>query len=164
MYDELRRFEEEMNRMFEEIWRRPLRRGQLMLPEQLMLPGERVLEKLGGHRRPYTDLIESEKDLTATIEMPGLNKEDIKINITQDMLEVSAETKHEEEIKEKDYIYKERRGESYHRSMSLPSQIDPDGAKASYNNGILEIKMPKTEIRSEEHTSELQSRLHIVCR
>lgn len=142
MNDEFRRFEEEMNRMFEEFWGRPSRRGKLILPS-----GERVVEKFRGSRRPFADLIESEKDLTVTIEMPGLNKEDIKINLTQDKLEVSAETKHEEERKDKDYIYKERRGESYYRSMTLPSNIDPDNAKASYSNGILEIKMPKTEIK-----------------
>ena len=70
-----------------------------------------------------------------------------QINLTEDRLEISADTKQEEEKKEKGYVYKERRSGSYYRSISLPSPIDPDDAKASYNNGVLEIKMTKTEIK-----------------
>lgn len=142
MYDDFRRFSEEMNRMIEEMWGSPSRR--LMLPT-----GERALEKT-GYRRPFADLIESEKELTATVEMPGLRKEDIDINLTPETLEISAESKHEEERKEKDYVYRERRGESFYRSMTLPSRVDPDTTKASYNNGVLEIKMPKIEIKQKK--------------
>jgi HSP20 family protein len=148
MFDEFRRFEETMNRMFEEIWgispgRRPL------LPSALLPSGERALEKYWPTeaRRPFIDVVETDKEVTATAEMPGLEKEDIKINLTEDRLEISAETKQEEEKKEKGYIYKERRAGSYYRAISLPSSIDPENAKASYNNGVLEIKMPKTEIK-----------------
>jgi len=79
--------------------------------------------------------------------MPGLDKGDIKINLTEDKLEISAETKYEEEKKEKGYVYKERRSGSYYRTISLPSSIDSDNSKASYNNGILQITMPKKEIK-----------------
>lgn len=79
--------------------------------------------------------------------MPGLEKQDININVTEDRLEISAETKHEEKKEEKDYIYRERRSGSYYRAISLPSPVDPDKSKATYNNGILEIKMPKTEVK-----------------
>ena len=74
-------------------------------------------------------------------------KKDIKINVTEDRLEISAETKQEEKKEEKGYIYRERRSGSYFRTISLPSPVDPDNSKATYNNGILEIKMPKTEIK-----------------
>jgi HSP20 family protein len=79
--------------------------------------------------------------------MPGLDKGDIKVNLTEDKLEISAETKHEEEKKEKGYIYKERSSGSFYRMVSLPSSIDSDNSTASYNNGILLITMPKTEIK-----------------
>lgn len=149
MFDEFRRFEETMNRMFEEIWGVPPGRRLSMLP--LLPSGERALEKYLGPsteaRRPFIDLVETEKEVLATAEMPGLEKEDIKINLTEDRLEISAEIKHEEEKKEKGYVYKERRAGSYYRAITLPSTIDPDSAKASYNNGVLEIKMAKTEIK-----------------
>ena len=145
IFDEFRKMEETMNRMFEELWGIPVNRS-------LLLPGERTLlpAKMGtveSYRRPFIDLVETDKDVVATVEMPGLDKEDININVTGDRLEISAETKHEEEKKEKDYIYKERRIGSYHRSIALPSGIDPENAKVTYNNGILEIKIPKTEIK-----------------
>jgi HSP20 family protein len=63
------------------------------------------------------------------------------------MLEISAETKQEEKKEEKGYIYRERRSGSYYRSISLPSPVDPDNSKATYENGVLEIKMPKTEVK-----------------
>ena len=69
------------------------------------------------------------------------------IRFTSDQLEISAETKHEDEKKEKGYFYKERRSGSYYRTIPLPSSIDSDNSKASYNNGILQITMPKTEIK-----------------
>lgn len=139
MFDEFRRFEEAMNKMFEEFWDVPMSPGRRFLP----VSSERAIER---YRKPFIDIIESDKEIVATVEMPGLEKGDIKINLTEDRLEVSTETKHEEEKKEKGYIYKERRSGSYYRTISLPSSIDPANAKASYNNGVLEIKMPKTEI------------------
>ncbi|MCX9082725.1 MAG: Hsp20/alpha crystallin family protein, partial [Candidatus Methanoperedens sp.] len=131
-FDEFRTFEENMNRMFEKIWGIPVNRS-------LLLPGERTTTgSIEKYRKPFIDLVEKDKEVIATVEMPGLDKGDIKINLTEDKLEISAETKHEEETKEKGYIYKERRSGSYYRRISLPSSIDSDNSKASYNNGILQ--------------------------
>jgi HSP20 family protein len=91
--------------------------------------------------------MESDKEIITTAEMPGLEKQDIKINVTEDMLEISAETKQEEKKEEKGYIYRERRSGSYYRAISLPSTVDSDNSKATYENGVLEIKMPKTEVK-----------------
>ncbi len=142
-WDDFRRFEEMMNRMFEEFWGRPGRR--LMLP-----PGERGEVVPAESRQPFIDVIETDKEVLATAEMPGLEKQDIKINLTEDRLEISAETKHEEKKEEKGYLYRERRSGSYYRAISLPSSVDPDNSKASYKNGVLEIKMPKTEIKKKK--------------
>lgn len=144
--DEMRRFEEAMNRIFEEM-DLPMRRGFFpMLP---LLTGETAIGKYKepAARRPFVDVVETDKEVIATAEMPGLEKGDIEINLTEDRLEISAEKKFEEEKKEKGYIYKERRSGSFYRNISLPSLIDANNAKASYNNGVLEIKMPKTEIK-----------------
>ncbi len=85
-WDDFRRFEEIMNRMFEEFWGRPSRR---LLPsgERAVVPSE--------YRQPSIDIVETDKEIIATAEMPGLEKQDIKINLTEDNLEISAETKHE---------------------------------------------------------------------
>ena len=142
-WDDFRRFEEMMNRIFEDFRGRPSRR--------LMLPSGESGEILPAEsRQPFIDVIETEKEVIATAEMPGLEKQDIKINLTEDRLEISAETKHEEKKEEKGYLYRERRSGSYYRAISLPSPVDPDNSKASYKNGVLEIKMPKTEIKKKK--------------
>ena len=137
-WDDFSRFEEMMNRMFENFWGRTSSR-------RLLPSGSAVVT--AGHREPFIDVIENDKEIIATAEMPGLEKQDIEINVTEDMLEISAETKHEEKKEEKGYIYRERRSGSYYRAISLPSPVDPDTSKASYENGVLEIKMPKTEVK-----------------
>lgn len=139
-WDEFRRFEEMMNRFFEEFQGRPRRR--LMLPS-----GERGEAVPAEYREPFIDVMETDMEVIATAEMPGLEKQDIKINITEDRLEISAETKREKKREEKGYVYRERRTGSYYRAITLPSPIDPNNAKASYRNGVLEIKMPKTEVK-----------------
>lgn len=139
-WDDFRRFQEIMNRIFEEFWGRPSRR--LMLPS-----GERGVAVPAEYREPFIDVIETDKEVIATAEMPGLEKQDIKINLTEDRLEISAETKREEKREEKGYVYRERSRGSYYRAISLPSPVDPDESKASYKNGVIEIKMPKTEVK-----------------
>lgn len=139
-WSDFRRFEETMNRMFENFWGRPASRHLLSSGESgAIVPAE--------NREPFIDLAENDKEITATAEMPGLEKQDIKINVTEDRLEIAAETKKEEKKEEKGYIYRERQSGSYYRAISLPSPVDPEGSKATYNNGVLEIKMPKTEIK-----------------
>jgi HSP20 family protein len=139
-WDDFRRFEEMMNRMFENFWGRPSAR-------RLLPSGERGAIVPAENREPFIDVIENDKEIIATAEMPGLEKQNININVTQDRLEISAETKHEEKKEEKGYIYRERRSGSYYRAISLPSPVDPDMSKASYKNGVLEITMPKTEVK-----------------
>jgi len=139
-FDDFRRFEEMMNRMFESFWGRPTSR-------RLLSSGERGAVVPSEYREPFIDVMDGDKEIIATAEMPGLEKKDITINVTEDMLEISAETKQEEKKEEKGYIYRERRSGSYYRAISLPSPVDPDNSKASYENGVLEIKMPKTEVK-----------------
>lgn len=147
-WDEFRRFQEMMDRMSEQFWGRPMR--HLLPSGRLLLPGERREMVPAEYRMPYVDVVETDKEVIATAEMPGLEKQDIKINLTEDRLEISAETKHEEEREEKGYVYKERRRGAYYRAISLPAPVDPNNSKATYNNGVLEIRMPKTEIKEKK--------------
>jgi HSP20 family protein len=139
-WDDFRRFEEMMNRMFENFWGGTTSR-------RLLSSGERGAIVPAMSREPFIDVMENDKEIIAKAEMPGLEKKDIKINVTNDMLEISAETKQEEKKEEKGYIYRERRSGRYYRAISLPSPVDPDNSKATYENGVLEIKMPKTEVK-----------------
>ena len=141
-WDDFRRFEEMMNRMFEDFWGRP---GRRLLPS-----GERGGIVPPGYRMPSIDVAETDKEVIATAEMPGLEKQDIKINLTEDRLELSAEARREEERKEKGYTYRERRTGAFFRSVTLPAPVDPNNSKATYKNGVLEIRMPKAEIKEKK--------------
>ncbi len=140
-FEELREFERRMNRLFKEFFGK----GVTALPGGMtdIIP----YRKEAGIREPYTDIQETDKEVILTAEMPGIKKGDIKVNTTEDSIEISAETKREEKEEKKGFLRKERSYSGYYRRYTLPSKVDPEKAKATYNNGVLEIKLPKTEIK-----------------
>ncbi|MCL4325777.1 MAG: Hsp20/alpha crystallin family protein [Candidatus Thermoplasmatota archaeon] len=98
------------------------------------------------HTTPLSDIIENDKQYQIEVEMPGIKKEDIEINLSQNTIEISANTKKENrEDKNGKTILKERLETTYHRFFELPEDIIPDDAKATFENGILTITLPKTE-------------------
>ncbi|MBD3203309.1 Hsp20 family protein [Candidatus Woesearchaeota archaeon] len=137
IWDEMRRMQEEMDRLFSNMWGydRPMLEG----PEA----GGAVQEK--RYRQPLTDVWETENQVIATVELPGVNKEDININVDDDMLEIKVEKKHEEKKEKKGMYRLERSYSGFYRSFALPGHVDPDRTKATYKNGVLEIKIPKLE-------------------
>jgi HSP20 family protein len=64
---------------------------------------------------------------------------------TENFLTISGERKHEEKLEEQDYYFHERARGSFRRQIPLPQRINPDEAKANLKDGILEIRIPKTE-------------------
>ena len=91
------------------------------------------------------DLEETDNELIARFELPGVDKKDIQLNITENKIEVKAEKKQEEKI-EKKGIYKEERSYTgFYRSFALPGEVVPEKSKAKYKDGILEVAMPKAE-------------------
>ncbi len=144
-FEELREFEKRMNRLFREFFER----GMTALPggRSDLIPYRRGLGMELGIREPYTDIQETDKEIILTAEMPGIKKSDIKINTTEDSIEISAETRREEKEEKKGFVRRERGYSGYYRRYTLPSKVDPDKARATYNNGVLEIRLPKTEIK-----------------
>lgn len=94
-------------------------------------------KSLTTHRTPVTKLDETEKEIKLNYEIPGMNKEDIKLHVTGKYVEVSAEKK--EESKDKKSYSK------FYRVMTLPSEINPDNVNATYKNGVLEVILQKSE-------------------
>ncbi|MBU1121001.1 MAG: Hsp20/alpha crystallin family protein [archaeon] len=95
--------------------------------------------------RPLSDVWEDEKNVYASVELPGLRKEDIDINVTDEGIEVKAEKKAENEEKDKNYYRLERNYAGFYKFIALPENVDSEKAEASYSDGILEVKIPKTE-------------------
>lgn len=76
-------------------------------------------------------------------EMPGVEKKDVKLNASDNSIEISVEHKEESEEKKKDFLRKERKAVSYYRRLPLPEKVDSSKATAKLNNGILTIDIPK---------------------
>jgi HSP20 family protein len=89
----------------------------------------------------------SEKDgaYSVSADLPGFKKEDIRVTVEADVLTIAAETKSESEQKEgARVLYRERRARSFARSFRLGSGIDLEAAQAKYENGVLELTLPKS--------------------
>jgi HSP20 family protein len=94
---------------------------------------------------PAVDIVEREEDFTVNIELPGVNKEDVKITLENNVLTVRGEKKQKDEEKRKNYHRVERSYGSFQRSFTLPSIVRTDGVDASYKDGMLTIMLPKAE-------------------
>ena len=108
----------------------------------LLAPAEGALEQ--AERKPFTDIQETEKEVIVTSELPGMEKDEIEIDVSEDEVEISAEKKYEEEKEVEEYVHRERSYRRFKSAFSLPAAVDPKRAKATYKNGVLEVTLPKT--------------------
>ena len=92
---------------------------------------------------PAVDMYENEKEIVVKAEVPGIDKEDINISVSDGTLMIKGETKKEEETKEEDYYYAERTYGSFSRRLELPEKVQESKIKANFKDGILEIHLPK---------------------
>ncbi len=89
------------------------------------------------------DIVDEGDRYVINAEMPGVSKNEIKLNVSDNVVEISAEHKEQEEEKKKNYIRKESKAFSYHRTLPLPEKAKAGESKAKLNNGILTIEIPK---------------------
>ena len=129
---------EEMERRFEDLFRRPF-----SLIEPSWWPRLRMPEMEGVSAK--VDIFEEGDNVVVKAEIPGLKKEDIEVNLTGDMITISGEKKKEEKVEKKDYYRVERSFGSFTRSSHLPKEVQTENAKATFKDGVLEVKVPKTE-------------------
>ncbi|CAG8496830.1 7272_t:CDS:2 [Funneliformis caledonium] len=93
---------------------------------------------------PPMDVHENDKEFTVKAELPGMKKEEINIDVRDNALVISGETKQEQKYKEGNTHVQERRYGSFSRSIALPSNVKPDDITAKFENGLLELSLPKT--------------------
>ncbi len=129
---ELNTIQSEMNRLFNTFFEAPT-------------PGN------GGStlRRwiPAMDLVETDADFVLRADLPGLNEGDVNIEVEDNVLTISGERKAEHEERKEGYYRVERASGSFSRSLTLPEPVDPESVSASFDNGVLEIRIPKPEQR-----------------
>ncbi len=95
---------------------------------------------------PSIDLEETKNDYIIHAELPGMNKKDIDISIENDVLTISGEKKERVQTKDSNCLISEIASGNFSRSFRLPSQIDPDKIEAKWENGVLVVKIPKSEV------------------
>jgi len=96
-------------------------------------------------RQPLIDLADNGMEYLLKAEIPGINKEDLNIEVGENEIEISGETKSEEkeEDKESGYIRRERRYSKFYRTLPLPDSVLTDKAEAELKDGVLTVRLPK---------------------
>ena len=128
---ELNTLQSEMNRLFNTLFDTPVANGT------------------AGVRRwiPAMDLVKTDDDFVLRADLPGLTEGDVNIELEDNVLTVSGERKSEHEDRKEGYYRVERASGSFSRSLTLPEGVDADAIKASFEKGVLEIRIPKPEER-----------------
>lgn len=140
-FENMKKIQREMDRLFSEIMGE---KGYKLSNKGELIPvGMRG--RIQEYREPLADIMENDKDITVTLELPGIDKKDIQLHLRKDQLEVKVEHKEESKLKEEGSIRLERSYKGFYRSLTLPCNVDADKAKAEYSNGILKISVPKKE-------------------
>ena len=91
------------------------------------------------------DVYETKDDVVVKAALPGIKPEELDVTITGNTLSISGESKEENEVKDKNYIRQERRYGSFSRTVTLPNGLKGDKVDATFENGMLTLKIPKAE-------------------
>ncbi|MEN8169669.1 MAG: Hsp20/alpha crystallin family protein [Pseudomonadota bacterium] len=128
---------EEMDRMFDGFfphrWMQPFRWEMPQWPE------------LSDLKVPKVDIIDRDTEIVVKAELPGVEKDDIDVSMTDNSVTIKGSTSHEEKEEKGNYYRSEITRGSFSRTVALPSDVDADKARAAFNDGILELTIPKVE-------------------
>lgn len=105
---------------------------------------------------PSVDVEETNEAVTVRAEIPGMNKEDIKVTVSDDVVLLSGERRHESDQKDKTYHRIERVYGKFQRTIGLPADVEGDKARASYKAGVLELVLPKSA-RAKAHEVQIKA-------
>jgi HSP20 family protein len=97
-----------------------------------------------GEWLPAVDVTETKSEIVVNAEIPGMDAKDIDISLNEGTLTIRGEKKQEREDKEEEYHLIERRYGTFTRSIPLPREVDSNTASASYRNGVLKVRLPKS--------------------
>jgi HSP20 family protein len=133
----------DMNRLFEDVLRvsgdsEPARSGAVLLTPQM-------------------NISETDKELVVTAELPGVEEDDIEVNLDEDTLTIRGEKKVERSTDDENFHVAERMFGRFQRIMQLPFKADPDKVDAAFDNGVLTVKIPKDKGAAPSHRVQVRS-------
>ncbi|WP_296069940.1 Hsp20/alpha crystallin family protein [uncultured Agrobacterium sp.] len=112
----------------------------------------------GWSTAPAVDLVEKEEAYEVTAECPGLDAKNVDVKFSNGLLTIRGEKSEEKEDKQKEYHLSERRYGSFQRSFSLPNHVDADKITATFEKGVLTVKLPKSpEAKKNERKIEVRA-------
>lgn len=94
---------------------------------------------------PACDIYETENEIVITADLPGMEQDDVKVELTGDVLTLTGERTHESEQKKEGYHRVERAYGRFQRSFTLGTQVNSEAITASFDKGVLTVKLPKSE-------------------
>jgi HSP20 family protein len=94
---------------------------------------------------PAMDVVETGDHFVLRADLPGMSENNVNIELEDNVLTISGERKSEHEQRNEGYYRVERASGSFSRSLTLPEGVDPEGIQASFENGVLEVRIPKPE-------------------
>ena len=144
----LGRFHQEIDRLFDQAFR-----GFDRSPFGFNRP---IFSHMNdGMLKPTLDLGATDKEYTVSVEVPGVDEKDVKVEIANDTLTIRGEKKQEIEEKEKNFYRMERSYGSFQRILSLPEDADQEAISATFKNGVLTVSMPR-KASPQAHVRQIQ--------
>lgn len=132
---EIDRWERDAKRMMDNVFRRPL---TPWWPDRWFNAAAEIGE-------PAVDVYYDKEELVIKAELPGMDKEDVEVNLADHLLTLKGNKKREERVAEDEYVCSERAFGSFSRTVALPAEVQGEKVKASFKNGVVEIRLPVAE-------------------
>jgi len=129
---------DEIDRVFDRFF------GNRLFNEPMLPPFP--LEPMGIEWTPVLDLTETEKEYVCKVEVPGIPKENLDINLTGELLTITGKREKVEEAKGENYLWKERMAGKFVRAIRLPTPVVENKVEAKYQDGILIVHLPKMAV------------------
>ena len=130
---------EEIERLFDDYFHRNWLRS--FRPE---FPGLRDLWGTYEMHSPSMDIVDRDKEIVVRAELPGVDKKDLDVSVSDDVLTIKASSSMEAKEEKENYYRSEIRKGAFSRSVGLPADVDSSKIEAVFKNGVLELKIPKT--------------------
>lgn len=116
-----------------------------------------MFEELPKAWTPDVEMVTRDNMLLVKIDLPGMKKEEVTVEVLENHLVVHGERKQEKEEKKEGFFRTERTYGSFYRSLPLPEGVNPELAKATMHNGVLEITMPKVKVPEKARKLEIST-------
>ncbi|RJQ56953.1 MAG: Hsp20/alpha crystallin family protein [Nitrospiraceae bacterium] len=135
----------DVEKWFEDMWKRPF---SLLTPS--IFSDVDLRSELYGIT-PIVDIYEEDNFVVLKADLPGMKKEDIRIDLSENMLTISGEKTKTEKIEKGDYYRSERYFGTFHRRFELPGDLDTEKIIAHYDKGVLELRIPMLKEAEKKH-------------